>query len=58
MRTSFMVGKPEGNISLGRPIRRWEDNIRLDLEETGGVLWTGFIWLMIGANGRLFRTRQ
>jgi hypothetical protein len=26
-----LVGKPEGNIPLGRPRRRWEDNIRMDL---------------------------
>ena len=30
-----LVGKPEGKISLGRPRRRWEDNIKLDLEEVG-----------------------
>jgi hypothetical protein len=31
-----MVGKPEGKRSLGRPRRRWEDNIKIDLQETGG----------------------
>ena len=31
-----MVGNPEGNIPLGRPRRRWEDNINLDLHEVGG----------------------
>jgi hypothetical protein len=29
------VGKPEGKRPLGRPRRRWEDNIKLDLRETG-----------------------
>ena len=29
-----LVGKPEG--PLGRPRRRWEDNIRMDLREVGG----------------------
>jgi hypothetical protein len=29
------VGKPEGKTPLGRPRRRWVDNIRLDLRETG-----------------------
>jgi len=29
------VGKPEGKKSLGRPRRRWEDNIKMDLEEVG-----------------------
>jgi hypothetical protein len=34
------VGKPEGKISLGRPRRRSEDGIRMDLRETGwGVDW-------------------
>jgi len=28
-------GKPEGMISLGRPRRRWEDNIKMDLQEVG-----------------------
>jgi hypothetical protein len=28
-----LVGKPEGKRSLGRPRRRWEDNIRMDLRE-------------------------
>jgi hypothetical protein len=31
------VGKPEGKWSLGRPRRRWEDNIKRDLPEVGGV---------------------
>jgi len=32
-----LVGKPEGKRSLGRPIRRWVDNIKMDLREVGGV---------------------
>ena len=31
------VGKREGKRPLGRPVRRWEDNINMDLEEVGGV---------------------
>ena len=31
-----LVGKPEGKRPLGRPRRRWEDNIKLDLREVGG----------------------
>ena len=31
-----LVGKPEGKRSLGRPRRRWEDNIKIDLQEVGG----------------------
>ena len=31
-----LVGKPEGKIPLGRPRRRWEENIKMDLHEVGG----------------------
>jgi hypothetical protein len=31
-----LVGKPEGKRPLGRPSRRWEDNIKMDLQEVGG----------------------
>jgi hypothetical protein len=31
----LLVGKPEGKRSLGRPKRRWVDNIRVDLGEVG-----------------------
>jgi len=36
-----LVGKPEGKRPLGRPRRRWEDNIRMDLQELGcgGMDW-------------------
>ena len=30
-----LVGKPEGKRPLGRPRRRWEDNIKMDLQEEG-----------------------
>ena len=30
-----LVGKPEGKRQLGRPRRRWEDNIKMDLQEVG-----------------------
>jgi hypothetical protein len=38
-----LVRKPEGKRSLGRPRRRWEDNIRMDLQEVGcgGMDWVG-----------------
>jgi hypothetical protein len=32
----IMVGKPEGKRRLGRPRHRWEDNIKMDLQEMGG----------------------
>jgi hypothetical protein len=31
-----LVGKPEGKGSLGRPRRRWEDDITMDLQKVGG----------------------
>jgi len=31
-----LVGRPEGKKPLGRPRRRWEDNIKMDLQEVGG----------------------
>ena len=34
-----LVGKPEGKRPLGRPRRKWEDNIKIDLQEVGcGVM--------------------
>jgi hypothetical protein len=37
-----LVGKPEGKRPLGRPRRRWEDNIRIDFRELG---WGGMDWI-------------
>ena len=37
-----MVGKPEGKRPLGRPRRRWEDNIKMDLQE---VAYEGLEWI-------------
>jgi hypothetical protein len=37
-----LVGKPEGRRPLGRPRRRWEDNITMDLREVG---WGGMDWI-------------
>jgi len=35
-----LVGKPEGKRPLGRPRRRWEDNIKMDLQEVKcGMDW-------------------
>jgi hypothetical protein len=31
-----LVGKPEGKRSLGRPRRRWKDNIKMNFQEVGG----------------------
>jgi hypothetical protein len=46
-----MVGKPEEKRPLGRPRRRWEDNIKMDLQEVGEVVGTGWSWLRIGTGG-------
>ena len=41
----FLLGKPEGRRPLGRPRRRWVDNIRMDLQEVGrGYMdWIGLV---------------
>ena len=46
-----LVGKPEGKRPLGRPRRRWEDNMKMDVEEVGRCLGTGWSWLRIGRGG-------
>jgi hypothetical protein len=46
-----LVGKPEGKRPLGRPRRRWEDNIKMDLQEVRAVVETGWSWLRIGTGG-------
>jgi hypothetical protein len=44
----FLVGKREGKSTLESPRRRWEDNIKMDLQIVGWGAWTGLIWLRIG----------
>jgi hypothetical protein len=39
---NVLVGKPEGKRPLGRPRRRWEDGIRMDLREIG---WGSVEWI-------------
>ena len=46
-----LIGKPEVKRPLGRSRRRWEDNIKMDLREVGGVVGTGWSWLRIGTGG-------
>jgi hypothetical protein len=38
----ILVGRPEGRRPLGRPRRRWEDNIKMDLQEVG---WKDVDWI-------------
>jgi hypothetical protein len=42
-----LVGRPEGKRPLGRPGRRWEDNIKLDLREIG---INGANWIQLAQN--------
>jgi hypothetical protein len=43
----LLIGKPEAKRPLGRPRRRWMDNIKMDLGEIG---WSGSVWLRIGTS--------
>jgi hypothetical protein len=53
-----LVGNREGKMSLGGPKRKWEDNIKMDLEAKSNMrLRTGFIWLRIGTSGRIWLKR-
>ena len=53
IRSAFKIltGKPTGKRPLGRPRRRWEDNIKMDLEEIGISTGNGLIRLRIGIIG-------
>jgi hypothetical protein len=48
-RTAYriLVGMPEGKRLLGRARRRWVDNIKMDLRETG---WDGTDWIELAQN--------
>jgi hypothetical protein len=43
----ILVGNPEGKRPLGRPRRRWADNIRMDLRERE---WDGVDWIDLAQN--------
>jgi hypothetical protein len=47
---TILVGNPEGKSPVGRPRRRWENNVKY-LRELGWAVWTVFMWLRIGASG-------
>jgi hypothetical protein len=40
-----LVGRPDEQKPLGRPMHRWEDNIKMDLQEVG---WGGTDWIYVG----------
>jgi hypothetical protein len=44
-------GKPEGKRPLWRTRCRWEDNIKMDLQEVGCGVWTGMGWLRMETGG-------
>jgi hypothetical protein len=47
-----LVGKPEGKRPLGRPRRKLEYHIKMDLQEVGsGFMGIGWSWLRIGTGG-------
>jgi hypothetical protein len=48
-----LVGNSEGKRLLGRPRHRWENNIKMDLQEVGGGACTELLWLRIGTVGEL-----
>jgi hypothetical protein len=48
----ILVGKPEGRRPLGRPRRRWVDNIQM-VVRLAGIVWIGLIWLRIRISGGL-----
>jgi len=50
----IMVEKPKEKTPLGRPGLRWEDNIKMDLQEIGWCAWTRLVWLRIGTGGELW----
>jgi hypothetical protein len=47
------VGKPEGRRPLGRPRRRWVDNIKIDLRE---IVWDGVDWVDLTQDRDQWRT--
>jgi hypothetical protein len=48
----ILVGKPEGMrpLGLGRPRRRWVDNIKIDV---GVMVWIRLFWFRIGTSGEV-----
>jgi len=47
----ILVGKIKGKRPLGRPRHRWDDNIKMDLQEVDGGGLTESSWLRIGTGG-------
>ena len=52
-RIQGFAGEPEGKIPLGRPRHRWDDNIKMDLQEVG---CGGMDWIELTQDGDRWRT--
>jgi hypothetical protein len=50
----MLVGKPEGKKPLGRPRRRWVDNIKMEIREIG---WHGMDWIGLVHDRHQWRAR-
>jgi hypothetical protein len=48
----ILVVRPEGRRPLGRPRRRWEDNIKMDVQEVG---WGGMDWIDMAQDMDMWR---
>jgi hypothetical protein len=48
-----LMGRSEGGKQLGRPRRRWKDNIKMDPKKWIARAWTRLIWFRIWTSGRL-----
>jgi hypothetical protein len=46
--TRFLVGKPDGKRSLERPRSRWDEDIKINLQEVG---WGSVDWIDLGQDG-------
>jgi hypothetical protein len=46
-----LVAKPEEKRPMVRPRHRWEDNIKMDLQEVEWGVWTGSSWLRVETGG-------
>jgi hypothetical protein len=50
---NILIGNPEGKRLLGRPRRRWEDNVKMDLKE---IRWKGGDWMPLAQERYQWRT--
>jgi hypothetical protein len=47
-----LVGNPKGKLPVGRLRRRWELNIKVNVQQMGCGAWTGLIWIRLGTGSR------